>query len=275
MIQEIAPHILDNAFITRPPKDDDIVMALENNVILGSPVTGKFYTYGEIKENPVLSKVTYVYLFSVDGGHCYLMLDAPQEFIDASKRIEVGMFYEVYPELVLGGATAMHLNAWYRSHRFCGCCGHPNKPDPVERAMTCPVCGHQAFPTISPAVIVGIVDGDRILLTRSALRKNAVYALVSGYTEVGETLEQTAVREVKEEVGLQIKNLRLYGNQPWGFSGALMVGYFAELDGDDTIRLQREELREAKWFTRDEMPENHNPLDLTHYMMEQFRLGNV
>lgn len=275
MIQEIAPHVLDNTFQSCHPKDDDLVMALDQNVILGSPNTGKFYTYAEIKDRPYLQEATYVYLFSVDGGRCFLLLDVPQELAEASNRIDMMRFHFSYPELVLAGATALHLNTWYHHHRYCGCCGHPMKPDAVERAMTCPACGYQAFPEISPAIIVGITDGDRILLTRSALRKNAIFSLVSGYTEVGETLEQTVAREAMEEVGLRVKNIRMYGNQPWGFSGAMMIGFFADLDGDDTIHLQEEELREAKWFTRDTMPVNEDPLDLTHYMMEQFRLGNV
>ena len=90
---------------------------------------------------------------------------------------------------------------------------------------------------------------------------------------VGETMEETVHREVLEETGLKIKNLQYYGNQPWGFSGAQMIGYWAELDGSDKITLQEDELKEAGWFTPDEIPPAYeeDPLDLTHYMIEQFR----
>ena len=141
--------------------------------------------------------------------------------------------------------------------------------------MKCDSCGHLAFPVICPAIIVAITDGDRILLTRSAVRPNAIFSLVAGYTEIGETLEQTAAREAMEEVGLKIKNIRPYVNQPWGFSSSLMIGFFADLDGDDTVHIQEEELKEAKWFTRDTMPVNEAPIDITHHMMEMFRQGKV
>lgn len=177
------------------------------------------------------------------------------------------------PYMALAGATALHLYRWYRANRFCGSCGAPNVRDTKERAMRCPECGAIVYPTISPAIVVAIRDKDRIVLTKYADRATPRYALVAGFVEIGETMEDTVRREAMEEVSLRIKNLRFHGNQPWGFSGTLMLGFWADLDGDDTITLDRQELKEGVWMHRSEVPETPNPIDLTHTMMELFRLG--
>ena len=97
--------------------------------------------------------------------------------------------------------------------------------------------------------------------------------MIAGFSEIGETLEQTVAREVKEEVGLSVKNIRYYKNQPWAFTGTLLVGFFAELDGADDITLEEDELGEATWFTRENMPPTDNDISLTAEMMEVFRRG--
>ena len=117
--------------------------------------------------------------------------------------------------------------------------------------MVCPECKNIEYPKISPAVIVAVTNGNRLLLSRYARGGYRNYALIAGFAEVGETLEDTVRREVMEEVGLKVKNIRYYKSQPWSFSDSLLVGFFAELDGDDTITLEEEELAEAVWFERD------------------------
>ncbi|MDO5548361.1 MAG: NAD(+) diphosphatase [Eubacteriales bacterium] len=275
MIQEIAPHTLDNAYHSYVPQDEDLVLAFDKDGLLVSRQTGRPYTYAEVKDQPFTKEDSFVYVFAVDGRHCFLAPRVPEEFIAQSQSINVRSYGKTQPELQLACSTAMHLRTWYNTHRFCGVCGKPMHPDTKERAMKCEACGHLAFPVICPAIIVAITDGDRILLTRSAVRRNAIFSLVAGFTEIGETLEQTAAREAMEEVGLKIKNIRPYVDQPWGFSSSLMVGFFADLDGDDTVHIQEEELKEAKWFTRDTMPVNDSPIDITHHMMEMFRQGKV
>ena len=139
--------------------------------------------------------------------------------------------------------------------------------------MRCTSCNALSFPVIAPAVIVAIRNGNRILLTKYADRETPRYALVAGFIEIGETMEDTVIREAMEEVGLKIKNLRYQGNQPWGFSSNMMYGYWADVDGDDTIRMDRNELKEAVWMERENVPATPNAPDLTHTMMEMFRLG--
>ena len=116
-------------------------------------------------------------------------------------------------------------------------------------------------------------DGDRLLLTRYRGRPFKKYALIAGFNEIGESIEQTVRREVLEETGLHVKNLRFYKSQPWVFTDSLLFGFFAELDGSDKITVQEDELSEASWFYRSEIPEDRTHLSLTGEMMEQFRKG--
>jgi NAD+ diphosphatase len=126
------------------------------------------------------------------------------------------------------------------------------------------------FPKIAPAVIVGVVDGDKILMSKYADREYKKYALIAGFTEFGETAEQTVCREVWEEVGLRVKHIKYYKSQPWGIDSNLLLGYFAELDGRADILLDRQELALAEWFDRREMPAHDDGISLTREMMGFF-----
>ena len=141
--------------------------------------------------------------------------------------------------------------------------------------MVCPECGQTVYPKICPAVIAAVHDGDRLLLTRYRGRPFKKYALIAGFNEIGESIEQTVHREVMEEAGLRVKNLRFYKSQPWVFTDTLLMGFYAELDGSDQIRLQEDELAEAGWFLRDAIPEDHSNISLTGEMIEQFRQGRM
>ena len=147
--------------------------------------------------------------------------------------------------------------------------------DKVERAMRCPSCGQIVYPRINPAVLAAVRHRDKLLLTHYANRPNATrYALVAGFTEIGETLEDTVRREVMEEVHLPVKNIRYHGSQPWGFAGNIMVGFWADLDSEDeTVILDRSELDEGVWLSREELPVEENPASLTHTMIQLFRQG--
>ena len=141
--------------------------------------------------------------------------------------------------------------------------------------LRCPDCGNMIFPKIAPAVIVAVIDGNRILMSKYAGRAYKKYALIAGFTEIGETVEETVAREVMEEIGLKVKNIRYYKSQPWGVDSNLLLGFFADLDGDDTIRLDENELSEAEWFERDAMPAHDDGISLTREMMGIFEKGLV
>ena len=131
------------------------------------------------------------------------------------------------------------------------------------------------YPKICPAVIIGVTDGDRILMSKYAGRTYKKYALLAGFTEIGETVEQTVAREVMEEVGLKVKNIRYYKSQPWAFSDTLLMGFYCDLDGSDEITLDREELSLAEWFERDKIPVEPSRDSLTNEMIIKFKLGEV
>ena len=176
-------------------------------------------------------------------------------------------------EAVFAAAVGESLHRWYAAGRFCGRCGSPMEDSPTERARVCPACGLTVYPKICPAVIVAVTDGDRLLLTKYQGRAFRRYALVAGFAEIGESIEDTVRREVFEETGLRVKNLRFYKSQPWVFTDSLLLGFWCELDGSDAITLQRSELSEAGWHARAELPTDHSGISLTGEMIEVFRRG--
>lgn len=167
--------------------------------------------------------------------------------------------------------TAVQLFRWKESRKFCGCCGSRTEDSRTERALVCTKCGHTEYPKICPAVIVAVTDGDRLLMSRYKGRAYRGYALIAGFVEIGETFEETVRREVMEEVGLKVKNIRYYKSQPWAFTDTEMIGFFAELDGDDAIRLQEDELSEAGWYRKDEIPEDVSSISVGSEMKMAFK----
>ena len=175
--------------------------------------------------------------------------------------------------LIFAAYTAMQLAGWYRDNRYCGTCAHMTAPSKTERALVCPGCGRTIYPRILPAVIIGVTDGDRILMTKYAGRGIPFYALVAGFNEVGETLEETVAREVMEEVGLKVKNIRYYKSQPWGIVDDLLAGFYCDVDGSTQITLDTNELKEAVWVDRKDVEGQPQDLSLTNEMMIVFRDG--
>lgn len=171
------------------------------------------------------------------------------------------------------GETAYHLYVWYRDNSFCGRCGEHFEYSHKERAMLCPSCGNVVYPKIAPAVIVGILNsfGDKIVMTRYAGREYKGHALVAGFCEIGETAEDTVRREVLEEVGLHVRNIRYYKSQPWGFDSNLLFGYYCTADEDEPIHMDDGELAKAVWVSRDEIGEEERNLSLTAEMIMHFK----
>ena len=152
---------------------------------------------------------------------------------------------------------AVQVVAWDRTHQFCGQCGAPTENLAHERAKRCPACGLVSYPRLSPAIIIAVVrhteQGNRLLLARNHRFPAGRYSVIAGYVEPGETLEECARREVCEEVGIRIKNIRYFGSQPWPFPNSLMVGFTADYDGGE-ITPEESEIAEAGWFPADALP---------------------
>ncbi|MCB1674534.1 MAG: NAD(+) diphosphatase [Pseudomonadales bacterium] len=151
--------------------------------------------------------------------------------------------------------TASQVLEWAKSHRFCSRCGTATVPHPQgERALVCPSCQYSQYPRINPCVIVAITKGDCILLARAQRFNRPMYSLLAGFVEAGETLEQAVEREVLEEVGIKVKNIRYFGSQAWPFPSNLMLGFTAEWASGELV-LQEEEIMDAQFFKHDELPE--------------------
>ena len=277
LIQKIGSHDMNIAYVSCMPEDRDMILLMDKSDLLFDPETHAPFSYGDIREESFMKGENVVYVFSLDNRRVFTAVNVPSDFSEKCEHVFVRDLGKNHPELQLAGATVMHLKTWYKTHQYCGCCGGKNHHDMAERAMRCEKCDHLTFPVICPAIIVAVVDkeNDRILLTRSARNKNSIFSLIAGFTEIGETLEQTAAREAMEETGVKVKNIRPYINQPWGFSSSLMCGFFAELDGSPELHIQEEEISEARWFDRDQMPVNDSPIDITHHMMEMWRQRKV
>jgi len=220
------------------------------------------------------------YLFRIEENRYFLAMDDDDaEIIKALPGITTSSARNLRDltnkELAFAAATAYHLYQWYRDNKFCGRCGFRTQHGSGERMLRCPSCGNSIYPKIAPAVIVGLIDGDRLLMTKYNGRAYKRYALIAGFTEIGETAEETVIREVKEEVGLKAKNVRYYKSQPWGTEQDLLLGYFCDLDGDDTISLDEDELSTAEWVHRNDMNMEEDGFSLTREMMVAFQKGEI
>ena len=278
MLQEIQPYEFSNEFKTESMKDTDYILMYQNNSIyckiqgnqLMVPRVGEIQ-HIDIEKKFKLNKCRF--LFYIDDVSYYLA-DVELEEVGEWKYIDTQEYRYMEPaHTVYAAAVGEHLNRWYKDNKFCGRCGQVQVDSEKERALVCPSCGKITYPKICPSIIVAICDGDRILLTKYRNRPNKKHSLVAGYVEIGEGIEQTVHREVMEETGLKVKNLKYYKSQPWPFSDALLMGFFAELDGDDQITLQEDELAEAAWYNREDIPYNPSKLSLTNEMIEVFHTG--
>lgn len=278
MIQDIAPHIYHNEYKPVPPDAEGYVLVYKDNQILyrQEEETGELYfpCFKELEGKVKNLYLHYTYLFSVDDSRFYLVPDFDTEFL-SGYAFQGLRSLRTAPDkhLAFAGVTGYQLWQWYQNRRYCGKCGKPMIHSKRERAMVCPECGRTEYPVLSPAVIVGITNGDKILLSKYSGRSFTLFALIAGFAEIGETIEETVKREVMEEVGLKVKNIRYYKSQPWSFSGTLLFGFYCDVDGSDKITVDHEELAMADWFERDKIEGQGNDASLTNEMMLTFKAG--
>lgn len=280
MIQDIEPHIYKNEYRPVPPGKDALILAYKGRKILlkddpeGVPRI-LYPTFGELEAYVPDIYSTYTYLFTIDSCHYYLVPEFDETLLPDYSYEEISRLRTALPMYrAFAGVTGMQLNNWYSSRRFCGHCGQHLVHSDKERMMYCPECGCIEYPKICPAVIVGVINKDRLLVSKYAGRSYKNYALIAGFNEIGEPIEDTVRREVMEEVGLKVKNIRFYKSQPWSFSDTLLMGFFCELDGSEDITLDETELSMAAWLTRDELPSEAD-ISLTREMMQQFKSGAI
>lgn len=277
MIQDIAPAQFHVTYDLRAPKAGSVICAFQGAHILGSETPQGTLVLPRFCELPIAEEDCW-FLFSIDERDYFWCRRSLKLLQCDYGWLSIRRTFPLQPQREgFAVMTAYHLATWYASNRYCGRCGRALSRDGQERALVCGDCGNLVYPRINPAIIVGVTDGDRILVTKyaPAHAPTKLYALIAGFCEIGESAEDTVRREVLEEVGLRVKNIRYYGSQPWGIAGNLSLGFFAELDGSDKITLQEDELSLAEWVQRENVPQRGNTLALTADMMEAFRLGKV
>jgi NAD+ diphosphatase len=165
---------------------------------------------------------------------------------------------------------AFQLLEWDRNHRYCGRCGAETEVQEGERSRTCPHCGLQHFPRLSPAVIVLIEGEGRMLLARSPHFPPGVYSTIAGFVEPGESLEQAVAREIKEEVGVDVEEIRYFGSQPWPFPNSVMIGFTARCAEGQPVRIDGVEIEDARWFSPDDLPALPSRLSIARALVDDF-----
>jgi NAD+ diphosphatase len=276
MLHEISPNRFDLGFDnTRSASPEDLILCFEENSILVKSDGDKFFIpqkkdFGVFKLDPKK-----IYIGELDGNGCFLanpLLEIPDGFVYLTP-VQIRQKLEKMHKWVV--AVGIQLNSWYRDNKFCGRCGGKLSKKHDERALQCGACNNIIFPKLSPAIIVAITKGDRLLLAKNRLSPTNHYSLIAGYIEAGETVEEAVKREVMEEVGINVENIRYYKSQPWPFSSSLMMGFTAECIGDSEIVLDEKELSDAGWFQASDLPEIPNRDSISGELIRLFRDGKI
>ena len=303
MIQDIAPHKLNNAYdaAATPCGDSPVVCFCGQEVLVRAEHHAESYfavsadvsPYGDLSFLPVVSSLpegtSCRFLFSFDDVPLFLAeLNAPVDVPGFEwfgfRDIRHAFVLEKHAFFLL--MTALQLRNWYADNVYCGRCGGGTVHHPKERALVCEACGRTIYPRILPAVIVAVLHNGKLLVSKYAPRGGTAYkfyALIAGFTEIGETLEQCVAREVYEETGLLVGNIRYYKSQPWGIVDDLLMGFVcevedgAELDenGDPVIRLDETELKKAVFVRPDELELQPDAYSLTNELMLLFKSGHL
>jgi NAD+ diphosphatase len=207
---------------------------------------------------------------SLDGRRCWAA------GLEPGAEPPVGMVFrdlrgmwDVGERFFVVAGRAKQIVEWDRTHRFCGRDGAETVPGPTELSRECPRCGMLFYPRLSPAVIVLVSRGDEVLLARSPGFPPGMYSVLAGFVEPGESIEETIGREVREEVGVEVENLKYFGSQPWPFPNSLMIGFTADYAGGE-LRTDPAEIEDAGWYSAGELPPLPPKVSIARTMIDEF-----
>lgn len=277
MIQDIFPHRFNNRYLANLSMGDtDYILHYHVNTLLLKAI-GDEFELPQKRDFPELSdNLNGIFLFTLNDIPCFLVPDSLLTDKPGFIYKEINFFRSIrQQEIAWISIAGYHLMNWYTQHKFCGKCGTGTQLKVDERAIICPECNHVVFPKISPAIIVAIISNNKILLARNTNFQGSWYSLIAGYVDIGESLEETLVREVKEEVGVDVKNIRYYKSQPWPLSGSMMIGFVAEADENQPISIDDKEITDAAWFTRGNLPNHSSTISIAGEMIEKFEKGEL
>ena len=177
--------------------------------------------------------------------------------------------YDIDKDIYLMATRAVLVRDWYISHQYCGRCGTKTVLDEKDMMLKCPSCGQVHYPRIAPAIIVAIRKGDELLMAKHSYHKTHRYALVAGFVEAGESIEDAVHREVAEEIGIKIKNVKYQKSQSWPFPNSLMLAFTADYDSGD-IKVDGDEIIKAKWFKKDEITRYDSDISISDWLVQNF-----
>ena len=224
------------------------------------------------KDIPQINVEKALHIGVSDGINCYTFDDKTETGIEIAGaewvplRLPYGKFdFEMFH--IYG--RARQLLTWAENNRFCGRCGNPMELKPDERCFVCPACGFISFPRISPAVIVSVEKDGKLLLARAQRFYGRMYSVLAGFAEPGESLEECVRREIKEETGIDVKNIKYFKSQPWPFPDSLMIGFTADYAGGE-LTVDQHEIAEAAWFGPEELPAIPGKISIARALIDHF-----
>ena len=212
-----------------------------------------------------------IYLGTLAGTPCYTMSFSDSEVTPTDMVFQDlrQLYGRLDPDFIPIAFRALHLLDWSQKTRFCKRCGNEMRTKAGPPTRECPQCGYLSFPRISPAVIVLVERDNQCLLARSPRFKGEFYSVLAGFAEPGETLEETVAREVREETGIEVTDIRYFGSQPWPFPDSLMIGFTARYAGGE-IRVDGEEIMDARWFPADQLPNIPGKISIARQLIDWF-----
>jgi NAD+ diphosphatase len=211
------------------------------------------------------------YLGLLEGEPCFAVELPDPSSVPAGMAFHGlrSLYGRLAEDLFWVAGRAVQIVDWDRTHQFCGKCGGRTVSRRNERAKECPQCGLIQFPRLAPAIIVLVERGNEMLLGRARRFPAAIYSTLAGFVEPGETLEEAVMREVKEESGISVKNIRYFGSQPWPFPHSLMIGFTAEYAGGEIV-VDDDEMVDARWFTPGDLPGLPGPISIARKLIDAF-----
>mgnify|MGYP001426021321 CR=1 FL=1 len=211
------------------------------------------------------------YIGTLLDSPCYVVeVDPETEQQEGMEFLDLRETYDILDEdIYLLAGRAVQIMNWDKNHRFCGKCGTETRTLENENAKVCPECGFTSFTRISPAIITAIIKDEKILMAKHSYGLKNRYALIAGFLEAGETLEEAVKREVMEEVGLEVKDIQYFGSQPWPFPNSLMIGFTVKYAGGN-IKVDGNEIVDAKWFDASEVSRFPSKISIASELVDWF-----